>query len=53
MVEHPAKDRLQAGRDNVEGDVVVEAEFVEDLEIKVEREGFLDRFEAGIEGKVE
>ena len=53
MVKHATEDGLQAGRDDVEGDVVVQAELVEGLEVQVERESLLNGLEAGIEGQIE
>ncbi len=47
------EDGLQAGGDDVEGDVVREAVFVESLEVGVDLEGLLHHFEAVFEGDIE
>ena len=53
MVEHTAENWLEASGDDVEGNVVVDAELVEGLEVDVESEGFLDRLETGVKWQIE
>ena len=53
VIQHAAKNRLQASGNDVEGNLVVEAELVEVLELGVDVETILHGFEAVGEGDIE
>ncbi|KAG9680186.1 2,3-diketo-5-methylthio-1-phosphopentane phosphatase, partial [Aureobasidium melanogenum] len=53
MIENTAEDGLQASRDDVEGNLVVQAELVEVLELGVDVQTFLHSLETVGEGNVQ
>ena len=53
IVEYPLEDGLQTGGDDVEGDLIVQAEVVEGLEILVQLHVFRDCLQSVVEGDVE